>query len=77
MIVYYADKRVNHDQIVSLEERFKYFRETYGEKDSKVMEKINKAEKPTFAIEKIIFDKLILPTDMDDLKEKLKKNEKH
>jgi uncharacterized protein len=29
-IVYYADKRVNHDQIVSLEERLEYILERYG-----------------------------------------------
>ena len=29
-IVYYADKRVNHDQIVSLEERLAYILERYG-----------------------------------------------
>jgi putative nucleotidyltransferase with HDIG domain len=29
-IVYYADKRVNHDQVVSLEERLVYILERYG-----------------------------------------------
>ena len=29
-IVYYADKRVNHDQVVSLEERLSYILERYG-----------------------------------------------
>jgi putative nucleotidyltransferase with HDIG domain len=29
-IVYYADKRVNHDQVVSLEERLEYILERYG-----------------------------------------------
>jgi putative nucleotidyltransferase with HDIG domain len=29
-IVYYADKRVNHDQVVSLEERLAYILERYG-----------------------------------------------
>ena len=29
-IVYYADKRVNHDQVVSLEERLAYIIERYG-----------------------------------------------
>lgn len=28
-IVFYADKRVNHDKIVSIEERFRYYRKTY------------------------------------------------
>ena len=34
-IVYYADKRVNHDQVVSLEERMAYILERYG-RDNKV-----------------------------------------
>jgi hypothetical protein len=29
-VVYYADKRVNHDKIVSLEERLKYLLDRYG-----------------------------------------------
>ena len=29
-IVYYADKRVNHDQVVSLEQRLAYILERYG-----------------------------------------------
>ncbi|MEJ2690042.1 MAG: HDIG domain-containing protein [Deltaproteobacteria bacterium] len=32
-IVYYADKRVNHDVIVSLEERLAYIMERYGNND--------------------------------------------
>ena len=32
-IVFYADKRVNEDKIVSLEERFKYLKEKYGISD--------------------------------------------
>ncbi len=32
-IVYYADKRVRHDEIVSLEERLEYILENYGNND--------------------------------------------
>jgi len=32
-LVHYADKRVNHDRLVSLEERFRYFIERYPPKD--------------------------------------------
>lgn len=31
-VVYYADKRVNHDQVVSLEERLAYILDRYGRK---------------------------------------------
>ncbi|MEJ2689689.1 MAG: HDIG domain-containing protein [Deltaproteobacteria bacterium] len=34
-IVYYADKRVNHDVIVSLEERLAYIMEHYGNNDER------------------------------------------
>lgn len=34
-IVYYADKRVRHDEIVSLEERLEYILENYGNNDPK------------------------------------------
>ncbi len=33
-IVFYADKRVINDKIVSLEERFKYLKERYGTEDA-------------------------------------------
>lgn len=32
-LVYYADKRVNHDQIVSLDERLAYIMDRYGQND--------------------------------------------
>ncbi len=34
-IIYYADKRVRHDHIVSLEERLEYIIERYGNNDEK------------------------------------------
>ena len=34
-IVFYADKRVNHDQLVSLSERLSYILKTYGQKNKK------------------------------------------
>ncbi|MFB3884989.1 MAG: HD domain-containing protein [Thermodesulfobacteriota bacterium] len=53
-IVNYADKRVQHDRIVSLEERFIDLIERYGKGDpsSQHMEQMRKA---TFEIEKRIF----------------------
>lgn len=47
-IVYYADKRVNHDQIVSLSERLKYIKDRYQhrrlEKNSPLVLKIYELE---------------------------------
>jgi uncharacterized protein len=39
-IVYYADKRVRHDSIVSLAERLEYIIERYGKNDEAIHEKI-------------------------------------
>jgi len=63
-IVNYADKRVQHDRIVSLEERFNDLMERYGDghKPSERMEQLMKA---TFKIENKIFS--ILGTDPKDL----------
>lgn len=46
-IVFYADKRVNHDKVVSISERFKYFRERYPQ----YLENINRAEPLTLKLE--------------------------
>jgi len=47
-IVYYADKRVNHDQIVSLSERLRYIKDRYNhqqlEKNSVLVSKIYELE---------------------------------
>ena len=39
-IVYYSDKRVNHDQIVSLEERLAYIIERYGGSRASIQRRI-------------------------------------
>ncbi len=64
-IVNYADKRVRHDCIVSLEERFNDLMERYakGEKPSEQMEQLRKA---TFQIENKIFS--VLRIDPSDLR---------
>lgn len=36
-IIFYADKRVQDDKVVSLDERFEYLKERYGLKDSSIM----------------------------------------
>ena len=56
-LVYYADKRVNHDEIVSLAERFAYLKERYGSKSPAIMADILECEKPCLAIEKEILNK--------------------
>ncbi|MGB9627641.1 MAG: HDIG domain-containing metalloprotein [Thermodesulfobacteriota bacterium] len=63
-IVNYADKRVMHDRIVSLKERFNDLRRRYGE-NSKALQYMEHLERMTYEIEQKIF--LILKIDPDDL----------
>ena len=63
-IVNYADKRVQHDRIVSLEERFCDLMDRYG-KSQKASEQMEQFKKATFEIENKIFS--ILGIDPSDL----------
>ena len=55
-IVYYADKRVTHDKIVSLEERFDYLRKRYGCISEDAMRTINSCYPLVKELEKQIFN---------------------
>lgn len=65
-ILYYADKRVKHDEIVDLTERFRDGRERYGNDDTDEEVKLYQdIEKKTFELEKELFEKLdINPEDI-------------
>jgi putative nucleotidyltransferase with HDIG domain len=63
-LVNYADKRVRHDQIVSLRERFIDLRDRYG-KGPEALRYLEALETATFEIEQKIF--FILGMDPDDL----------
>jgi len=63
-VVNYADKRVQHDRIVSLEQRFRDLKDRYGHVKS-ALEQMARMEKATYAIEEKIFH--ILGSDPDDL----------
>ena len=65
-VVNYADKRVQHDRIVLLKERFKDLKNRYGTKPSTV-EKLGQLERVSLEIERKIFS--ILGTDPKDLSE--------
>jgi putative nucleotidyltransferase with HDIG domain len=66
-IVYYADKIVNHDKIVSLKDRMAYLRERYGKLAPEIMEKICSTEKPLQELESQIFKKMALkPEDINE-----------
>ena len=57
-IVYYADKRVNHDVVVSLEERLAYLLDHYGRGREPLRERIRKNFNLCKAVEKKIFSRL-------------------
>ena len=63
-VVNYSDKRVQHDRIVSLEERFRDLKDRYV-KNQRVFELFEQLEKETFEIEEKIFS--ILGIDPNDL----------
>ncbi len=55
-IVFYADKRVNPEGTVSLDERYGYMRERYGKISGKILDKINKTERIVKEMEKELFE---------------------
>lgn len=66
-VVNYADKRVMHNRVVSLEERFKDLRIRYG-KDPEGMRYLRRMEKVVQEIEQKIFSILqIDPSDLEGL----------
>ena len=67
-IVYYADKRVNHDQVVSLEDRLAYILDRYGLNNQKRCLAIKKNYALCQGLEKNMFAKLAFaPEDIANL----------
>ncbi|MCI5146105.1 MAG: HDIG domain-containing protein [Candidatus Electrothrix sp. AR3] len=60
-IVYYADKRVRHDSIVSLAERLEYILDKYGGSDAGTHERIRKNFSQCEQLEEYFFPALIFP----------------
>lgn len=50
-IVWYADKRVNHDKVVLLLQRYEYLKKRYGSASEGRMNEIEATQKPAFALE--------------------------
>ena len=57
-VVFYADKRVNHDKIVFLEERLTYILDRYGRNQEDLCRQIRKNFKLCGQVEKKLFSKL-------------------
>jgi HD superfamily phosphodiesterase len=68
-IVYYADKRVRHDTIVSLEERLSYILERYGNNDEERVERIRDNFQRCRTLEKYLFSRIHFAPD--ELAEKI------
>jgi uncharacterized protein len=67
-LVNYADKRVNHEQIVTLDERFEYLFQRYGSASPEARERIAEMKRLTGAIEDQIFARLAInPGDIKNL----------
>jgi putative nucleotidyltransferase with HDIG domain len=57
-IVYYADKRVNHDRIVSLDDRLEYIIERYGRNQDWIYRRIRENFQFCRRVEARLFDRL-------------------
>jgi putative nucleotidyltransferase with HDIG domain len=64
-IINYSDKRVMHDRVVTLEERFEDLEDRYGLKglDKGVTERIKATEQQAYELERKIFFKLDFPPE--------------
>lgn len=67
-IVYYSDKRVNHDVIVSLDQRLAYLLERYGKNLEYICKRIRANFDQCRTLEQRLFTKLpFRPEDLNDL----------
>lgn len=64
-IVYYSDKRVNHEKVVSLEERFEYITARYGNNDPKRLAAIRLNSRNWHVVEEKIF--ALVDIDADEI----------
>jgi len=62
-IVFYADKRVRHDQVVSLEDRLEYILQRYGDNNPAKEQLIRQNFKRTIQFEKYLFAFLDFPPE--------------
>jgi len=57
-VVFYADKRVNHDQIVTLKEREEYILKRYGRDQEELCRRIKSNFRLCWQVEEKLFRKL-------------------
>lgn len=66
-IVFYADKRVKHTEIVSLKERLQYIHERYGKANKQLQEKGKEIEEKLIELEKEILRKAKVSEKLEGL----------
>ncbi len=71
-IIYYADKRVRHEEIVNLEDRLEYILEHYGNGDPVMHRLIRINFGKCVELERFLFD--FLPFSSDELPERVAQN---
>lgn len=59
MVVNYADKRVKHNRIVDLDERYRYILERYGRGDRERIDRINLGLARALEVEQTVFDPIM------------------
>ncbi|CAO0820523.1 HD domain-containing protein [Desulfarculales bacterium] len=59
MVVYYADKRVNHDSLVNLNQRYAYIASHYGKGDPQLLARIEQGRKRALEVERLIFASML------------------
>ncbi len=70
-LVHYADKRVMHEKIVTLKERFEDLKNRYG-KNKEILSRLQLLEDMNYSIERKIFSKLPFSSDIIIKLEKIK-----
>jgi putative nucleotidyltransferase with HDIG domain len=65
MLVFYADKRVIGDRVVSVKERYQYIYKVYGHDDEERIARISNDEKRSYVVEKQIFARIFDHTPED------------
>jgi putative nucleotidyltransferase with HDIG domain len=67
-IIYYSDKRVNHDEVVSLEKRLEYLLDRYAKNEKALVPRIEANFRKCREVEKKIFSYLdFSPEDLEEL----------
>jgi putative nucleotidyltransferase with HDIG domain len=71
MVVNYADKRVKHDHIVGLDDRYDYIEKRYGRGEPERIARIAKGRARAFSVEDVIFNQIGLAHKPSEISNRL------